>query len=44
MKESAKPAPVERTVYHNVFYQPPPSVRPEDWTSFDTFTTRAFTS
>lgn len=45
MKETAKPAPVETTkVYHNVFYQPPPSVKPEDWTSFDTFTTRVFKS
>lgn len=45
MKEVAKPVVVEKpVVYHNVFYQPPPSVHPEDWMSFDTFTTRVFKS
>ena len=31
-------------VYHNIVHQEPPSVSAEDWTSFDKFTTRIFTS
>ena len=30
-------------VYHNLFYPPPLSVSPSDWTSFDSFTGRTFT-
>ena len=42
MTDTAAKAPA--TLYHNVFYPSPPSVHAEDWTSFDRFTTRAFTS